>query len=72
MPPLVVFHTPPPAVATYHVLGSVGWAAMSSMRPEVGELDASGAGPMKLQLVGFSGMEVERNCRSSSRSISKQ
>src|SRR5689334_11481883 len=35
MPALVVFHSPPDAVATYHVLLSVGCTAMSRMRPEI-------------------------------------
>jgi hypothetical protein len=31
----VVFHTPPPAAATYIVLTPVGWAAMPVIRPLV-------------------------------------
>src|SRR6266545_1813991 len=35
MPAVVVFQTPPPAVATYQVLGWPGWIARSMIRPEV-------------------------------------
>src|SRR5688500_6173476 len=68
-PPLVVFQTPPLAVATYHVLGSVGCVAMSSTRPEQNPNEvapqASGAGSMKVQLTVLSGIEVERKTRRS-------
>src|SRR5512139_701015 len=35
VPALTVFQTPPEATPTYQVLLSVGWMAMSLMRPEV-------------------------------------
>src|SRR3990172_645723 len=35
VPALVVFQTPPDATATYQVFGSVGWTAMSLIRPDV-------------------------------------
>src|SRR5688572_6687133 len=72
LPPLVVFHTPPPAVATYHVLGSLGCVAMSSTRPEQNPNEnapqSSGAGPMNVHELVLSGIEVERNTRRSSAS----
>jgi len=40
VPALVVFQTPPDATATYQVLGSSGWMAMSAIRPDIS------AGPM--------------------------
>jgi hypothetical protein len=67
---LVVFHTPPPAVATYQVFGSLGCVAISSMRPETfpygpATAQSSGAGPMKVQLEVLSGIEVDKNTRRS-------
>ncbi len=43
MPLLVVFQTPPAAVPTYQVDLSVGWTAMSAIRPLVraGPIDRS-------------------------------
>src|SRR6185503_4434415 len=35
MPALVVFQTPPAALATYQIFLSVGWTAMSATRPDV-------------------------------------
>ena len=40
MPALVVFQTPPEPTATYQVVASSGWTAMSAMRPPIS------AGPM--------------------------
>src|SRR5688572_5371549 len=69
-PELTVFHTPPPAVATYHVLASVGCVAMSSTRPEQNPNESapqsSGAGPMAVHAVVLSGIEVESKTRRSS------
>src|ERR1051325_3213062 len=50
VPPLLVFHMPPPAAATYIVFGSVGCAATALIRPETTVFPgacplASGAGP---------------------------
>src|SRR5829696_3040989 len=33
VPALVVFQTPPEPAATYQIPGTVGWTAMSAMRP---------------------------------------
>src|SRR5690349_9364564 len=77
VPPLTVFQTPPPAVATYRMLGFVGSPATPVMRPETTPPPGVwpfkiGAGPSGIHVEVLSGMDVERTRRSSSDSIARR
>ena len=59
VPPLMVFHTPPPAAAIYMMLALVGSTAMPVIRPltfPAAPFEFSGCGPINVHVVGVSGI----------------
>src|SRR4051794_20259633 len=61
-PPSEVAQTPPPAAATYNLLGSYGLAAIAATRPlaaqSPGDPSTIGAGPTGLHDVSLSGIRA--------------